>query len=395
MFEPVLAFQADTWASKASMNHARAYLGVAGVNGKIYAIGGDEGSETGNCMTGTSMTSNVVNYTEEYDPSSNVWTEKAEMPTSRALFGTAVFQDKIYCIGGYNAENLPVGTEDWGWKTQYYTLPVNEVYNPASNTWQSLAAMPTPRYSAATNVLDGVIYVMGGHAMTDLTVAYNVTEAYNIQTNTWTTKTPSPLPISSSSSAIVDDKIYVLGELQAPDSGFVLMVYDPAFDSWTVEAKTPVGYTATAVATTGLNAPKRVFFFDENRTDIYNPSTGNWSTGTPAPTDRLIAKAVLLDDTIYLIGGRTGQWGYITFMYPSTLNEQYTPIGYGQPDEPAPNTTSMPTTNPAPSSPENSSPTDKQNPTETASDSSLTVPVVAFSIAAIACVGFSNTCHKS
>ena len=36
----------------------------------------------------------------------------------------------------------------------------------------------------------------------------------------------------------------------------------------------------------------------------------------------------VIDDLIYLVGGRTGQWGYMTFMYPSALCEQYLPVDY-------------------------------------------------------------------
>jgi hypothetical protein len=36
----------NSWVTKASMNTARAYPGVASVNGKIYVIGGDTGSIT-------------------------------------------------------------------------------------------------------------------------------------------------------------------------------------------------------------------------------------------------------------------------------------------------------------------------------------------------------------
>jgi N-acetylneuraminic acid mutarotase len=376
MFHNVSGFQADTWVSKASMNHARAYLGTAVVNGKIFAIGGDEGSEMGNCMTGTSMTSNVVNYTEEYDPVSNVWVEKAAMPTSRAQFGTAVFQNKIYCIGGYNGANVP---QNDSWRTEYYTLSNNEAYDPTTNTWTRLASMPTPRYSAATNIVNGVIYVMGGHTMTDLYTTYNLTEVYNPQTNTWTTKKPSPLPISSPASAVIDDKIFVLGDLSYPNYDFVLMVYDPASDSWTIGDKAPVRYAATSVSTNDVNAAKRIYLFDENRTDIYNPVTNNWSTGNSAPTDRLIAKAAILDDTIYLIGGRTGQWGYMTFMYPSPLNEQYIPLSCEQSNEPESESTSPSNTAIAPTNIESASPSgnlqaEKQNAT---SPFWLTTPMIA------------------
>ncbi|MCW4030120.1 MAG: PQQ-binding-like beta-propeller repeat protein [Candidatus Bathyarchaeota archaeon] len=332
---------AESWTTKASMNHARAYLGVAALNGRIYAIGGDKGSETCNCGTGTGMTFVVSNCTEEYDPIQNLWTQKADMPTARAHFGTGVVDGKIYCIGGYNGANGQ-------WETEYYDLKANEAYDPVLDTWSTLAALPTPRFNAATNVVDGKIYVIGGHTMTDLFVTLNVTEVYDPVANSWTTKTPAPLNVGCSASAVVDGKIYVLGEDPNVYLQYIIMIYDPAADSWTVKTKAPVNYAASAAAATGVNATKRIYFFDENRTDIYNPATDSWSTGTAAPTDRLIAKAVTLNDSIYLIGGRTGQWGYITLMYPTALTEQYLPEN-GTPYATTPASTTTPTLSPSPS----------------------------------------------
>jgi N-acetylneuraminic acid mutarotase len=329
---PVSSASQDSWASKAPMHAARAYLGVAVVNGKIYAIGGDEGSEIGNAMTGTSMTYQVVNITEEYDPNLDKWAFKAPMPTARAQFGTAAYQNKIYCMGGYSGATIFVGPESYNWKTEYYDIGANEVYDPATDTWQTRASMPTPRFSAATNIANGKIYVIGGHTMTDLWTTFNLTEVYDPETETWTTKAPAPYKVSSSASAVIDNKIYVIGVSPSSTWENVIQIYDPANDSWSVGASSPVGHSATAGATTGLNAPKRIYFFDENRTDVYDPADDSWMIGTSAPTPRLIARAAVIDDMFYVIGGRTGQWGYMTFMYPSTLNEQYTPIGYGTPD---------------------------------------------------------------
>jgi N-acetylneuraminic acid mutarotase len=89
----------NSWESKAPMQVARAYLGVAVVNGKIYAIGGDEGSVIGNVIDAGVITQHTVNTVEEYNPSINRWNLKSPMPTARARFGTAVYKDKIYCIG--------------------------------------------------------------------------------------------------------------------------------------------------------------------------------------------------------------------------------------------------------------------------------------------------------
>ena len=57
----------NTWEAVASMPTARAQLGVAVVNGKIYAIGG-ESNDHGPIL---------LNITEEYDPPTNTWTTKA------------------------------------------------------------------------------------------------------------------------------------------------------------------------------------------------------------------------------------------------------------------------------------------------------------------------------
>jgi len=385
-YTSVSAFSSDTWMPKTPMTAARAYLGVAVVDGKIYAIGGDEGSETGNCMTGTSMTNNVVNVTEAYDPVLDSWFSKASMPTSRALFGTAVYQGKIYCIGGYNGAIVFYGPESYDWKTEYYDVGANEVYDPAMDTWETKASMLTPRFSAATNIVNGKIYVIGGHTMTDLWKNFNLNEVYDPETNSWTTKTPAPLNISCPASAVVDNKIYVLGEDPNADWQNVILTYDPANDNWSIGDVTPVGHAATAGATTGVKAPKRIYFFDENRTDIYNPASGTWTTGTAAPTDRLIAKAAVVDDLFYLIGGRTGQWGYMTFMYPSTLNEQYTPVSYGTASDPeptatAPTVTPTPTATPSSAANPESPPTPSPSPQET--QPFPTVPVLAISAAAV------------
>ncbi len=66
-----------------------------------------------------------------------------------------------------------------------------------------------------------------------------------------------------------------------------------------------IASSVTASPTTGVNAPKRIYF-NENRTDIYDPASNSWTIGTPTPTLRLIAKAAVVNYLIYLVGDRTG-----------------------------------------------------------------------------------------
>lgn len=68
-------------------------------------------------------------------------------------------------------------------------------------------------------------------------------------------------------------------------------------------------------------------------TDIYNLANNSWTVGTTSPSSRLCANVAVVNDTFYVIGGRSaGQWGdprlLHSAMFPSVLNEQYIPVGY-------------------------------------------------------------------
>jgi hypothetical protein len=44
----------------------------------------------------------VLSTVEEYDPKTNTWTKKANMPTPRVALSTSAVNGKIYAIGGYD-----------------------------------------------------------------------------------------------------------------------------------------------------------------------------------------------------------------------------------------------------------------------------------------------------
>ncbi len=149
----------DSWASLASMPTARGGLGVAVVNGKIFAIGGFDGNSP-------------LSVNEEYTPGTDMWTTKSSMPTARSGFAIAVYNDKIYCIGGI------VGTI--GGTNQY--VGNNEVYDPSTDTWQTEASMPTPRADLSANVVNGKIYLIGGMEYSGKSPFYveaNINEVYD------------------------------------------------------------------------------------------------------------------------------------------------------------------------------------------------------------------------
>jgi hypothetical protein len=299
----------NTWVSKASMQKARANFGIAVVNGKIYAFGGDSGSPTGNVVPAETRTDDVLSTNEEYNPTSDTWTFRKPMPTARALLGVAVYQNKVYCIGGYQGGYINTGA--------------NEVYDPATDTWETCTPMPSFETFATANVVNGKIYV----------ITANLNQAYDPETDSWATRTPPPNKILSSVSAVVDNKIYFTGSHTDPSwvqTGTFVQIYDPSNDSWSVGAESHTSGLSTAVgATTGVFAPKRIYFFDETETNVYDPESDTWTVGTPITSPRVLARVAVINDTCYVVGGRSGMHGYITIMQPSAVNEQYTPFGYG------------------------------------------------------------------
>ena len=69
------------------------------------------------------------------------------MPTARGAL-TAVFIDEIlFAMGGEGESGI---------------MDTNEAYNSKTKTWISKSPMPTARHHAASAVVDGNVYVIGG-----------------------------------------------------------------------------------------------------------------------------------------------------------------------------------------------------------------------------------------
>jgi N-acetylneuraminic acid mutarotase len=338
------------------MHVARSNLGVAVVDGKIYAIGGviDNGAVTG--------------ANEEYDPAMDTWTFRKPMPTPRSDFCVEVYEDKIYCIGGAGGG-------------------VNEVYDPAADTWETREPMPTPRTSFATVVCNDRIYVIGGirgDAYSRVTEVYDpaldkwakkaslpnasspetcavingeiyvisrssssssyiesmsYTAAYDEDTDSWASKASMPV-VKHGAGVVFDDKIYFVGGSYEYSSGspvFVtlLQIYDPATDAWSEGARPPAeGVSHGSVfMTSGEMAQKRIYVV-EDPLRIYDPERDAWVLGPSKPVNRGDMGVAVLDDEIYAIGGFTTVFSGFDSPAEFTVtryatNEVYTPVGYG------------------------------------------------------------------
>jgi len=184
------------------LNHAMA----AAVNGKIYLIGGQTDSGS------TSFVDTVY----AYDPVTTNWTSRAHMPTARSAGAAAVIGDLIYVAGG-----RPPQGQDFA------------VYDTQSNTWQTLPNMPTGRNHLAACAIGGKVYVAGGRLGAGFTSAMtNVLEVFDPAINSWTTLAPMPVAHGGINGITANGNFFVWGG-EGPSGVFTNMeMYVPALDRW-------------------------------------------------------------------------------------------------------------------------------------------------------------------
>ena len=182
----------NTWTSLADMPTARSEFGAAtGSNGLIYAVGG-LGAD-GTCL----------DTVEAYSPATDTWTTVSSMPTARAGLAVAAEPNgTIYALGGTTADGSTI-------------LGTVEAYSPSSgsssNTWTTVASMPTPRTALAAAVgPDGRIYAIGGDDTDGDPV--DTLEVYTPSANRWDTVASLPAALDGVAAVSgLDGRIYVVG----------------------------------------------------------------------------------------------------------------------------------------------------------------------------------------
>lgn len=130
----------DSWEVLPLMPALREHCLAAGINGKIYIVSGRSGS-----IQGVHVESWM------FDPDTQMYTERAPIPTPRGGAAGGVLAGRIFVLGGEgNADSSD------GIFTQV------EAYDPVSDAWESFPDMLVPRHGYAAAVVDDRLYLPGG-----------------------------------------------------------------------------------------------------------------------------------------------------------------------------------------------------------------------------------------
>jgi N-acetylneuraminic acid mutarotase len=133
-----------------------------------------------------------------YNPATNSWVELAPPPRNHALGVMRAINGELYLVGGFEGGNRST-----------VASAALDVYNPATNSWTPGPPMPTARSGATGQVLNGVLYMVGGSDFFGNVFA--TVEAYSPSTNSWTTKAAMPGARRVLASALLNGKLFAIG----------------------------------------------------------------------------------------------------------------------------------------------------------------------------------------
>ena len=298
--------------------------GVA-VNGKMYVMGGwDNGKARG------------ANY--EYDPATDRWTKKSPMPRPAHHAALAAVNGKIYAFGGFVAPTntpIPLGA---AWE------PIADAYefNPATDSWKPIAPLPGKRGSAIAAEVGGKIYVIGGATTMEgskdpFFTAFGpakvlaTNDVYDPATNTWESRNPMSVPRNHAFSGVVNGKIYVIGGRTG--HGFILSAtntdvveaYDPASNTWSMpKERMPTARSGGASGTDG----RRIYVAGGEVTttelvgafravEVYDPVTNSWMSLPSMPMPRHGVAGAVIGNRFHLVSGMIQSAGALTFLDPT------------------------------------------------------------------------------
>ncbi|XP_002156698.1 kelch-like protein 18 [Hydra vulgaris] len=190
------------WNHVLPMSVQRSRVGVAIHDGKLYAIGGFDGTVR-------------LNDVERYDPALGCWKKVCPMNIRRSAVGAAVLGNKIFVVGGYDGNS---------------SLNSVECYDAELNQWRFVASMSTLRSAAGVSTLNGKLYCAGGH---DGLTIFASGEMYDSTLRQWRAIAPMTTRRCRLGLTVLNGRVYACGGYDGTSFLSSVEFYDPCNNQWT------------------------------------------------------------------------------------------------------------------------------------------------------------------
>ena len=278
-FYQAQAVEEKGWVSQADLPEPRSHAATAAVGDKIYVIGG----------YGKSYATNT---TFVYDSKKNEWSKKADMPIKLAGSAVAVVKDKIYVMGGNTLRTSHV-------ENSSQLL----IYDTKTDKWEEGADVPKKSFLGTAVAIDNTIYLM-----TQQETSTPNHFSYNTVTNKWETKANGQPNSKAAASAVVNGKIYYIGGGSANFGSNTIYEYDPVKNSWIKK-----GYVASVWYTSAVAYEGKIYIIGgrlgtnhdpTKMVQVYDPVTNTTSKmGESIQFARAGAGNVVINNELYTVGG--------------------------------------------------------------------------------------------
>jgi len=203
-----------TWSALPTIPHAVGFASGALLNGAIYIF------------SGMDYTIKVTKAVQKYDIAQNRWFQMLPMKNPRKEAVAVAFNDKIYLMGGNNADL---------YSDSSFISSLVEEFDPVNDTWIQKTEMPTARDNHAAVRIGDNILVAGGFANEGKT---KIVEAYDPVKDQWARKADLPSPNALFSLISIQNTIYSLGGYPYRRA---ILKYDVNADQWTQVSILPKG----------------------------------------------------------------------------------------------------------------------------------------------------------
>nr|XP_005284303.1 kelch-like protein 33 isoform X1 [Chrysemys picta bellii] len=203
-----------------------------------------------------------------YDPAQDSWQRLADMPSARSSFPAVGVAGRIYALGG--------SSED-----AYCTDGV-QCYDPPADAWRPCSPLPAPLCGHAACTLDGAIYVSGGCDGSS-------------ECRTWLLRLCPGGPSAQLAPMLEEraghimealgERLYVAGGLRWHDGGYTdqlaCEVYSPGPDAWVRLSPLPQAHVGGASAVLQgelyvLGGYSQETYRDTHLVHAYQPAQGRW-----------------------------------------------------------------------------------------------------------------------
>ncbi len=193
-----------TWSNGPNLSGRRVWPALTLLNtGRVMVSGGVEVT----LFLGIPLAATSTTRTQLYNPATNSWSNGASMPNGRASHDVnqvTLADGRVLMTGGVLVPDLANAANA-------AMIQAADVYNPATNTWAAYPMSQARSLHSATRLPDGRVLVCGGsQGLLSAPTTTDTVELFDPASNSWTTLAPLSTPRTAHAAVVLPDGMVVL-----------------------------------------------------------------------------------------------------------------------------------------------------------------------------------------